>query len=233
MRKTILALLSVVFISGLINDLLSSEKTYFNYLVFFIGFGIIVAYVLNKVFKQNALIYIQLASIGLNILSIIGLFVYGYITASDSFGLGLMVVMMLTLLLAQIVVFVVYIGLKKLEMYDNQVHIENHIIIGYTFICFAFNQVSIPGNYFIPFSTWMLDFTIVFLIFGGLALLMIKGFKKDIGIPLLITLISLLIVQNSGLDANIFLRLPLQITVIICLMIKFMSLNYKLHRLKT
>jgi hypothetical protein len=231
MRKIVLALLLGIFISGFIGNLLSSERTFSNYFLFFIGFGIIVIYVLNKVLTQRLLTYIQLALIGLNILSIIGLYLYGFITSSDSFGLGLMVIMMFTLLIAQITVFIVYIGLNKLKTYDNQEQIENGIIIGYTFINFITNQVNIPNNYDIPFSTGILAFTIVFLIFGGLSLLMIKVFKKDIDIPLLISLIGLLIVINSGLDVNIFLRLPLQITVITFLMIKFIPLNFKSYNI--
>ena len=101
--------------------------------------------------------------------------------------------MLFTLLFAQIVIFIVHIGLNRIKEYDNIEQIENKIIVGYTLIFFIFNQVSIPNNYYIPLTTWMISYGLVFLVFGGLSLLITKGLKKDIVIPLMISLIGLII----------------------------------------
>lgn len=231
MRKIVLLLLllGAIFISGFIQDLFISDRSFSNYLFFFIGVGIIIIYLLNKVVSKSMLTYFQIGIISINILSILGLYLYGFATSTDSLGLGLIVIMLFTFLFAQIVIFLVHIGLNKIKEYDNIEQIENKLIVGYTLIFFIFNQVSIPNNYYIPVTTWILSYGLVFLVFGGLSLLITKGLKKDIVIPLMISLIVLLIIQNSGLDVNIFLRAPFQIIVMILLIIKLIP--FHLHHI--
>lgn|GEM_PF-3009216 len=233
MRKIVLSLLGVIFISGFIQDLFMSDRSFSNYLFFFIGIGIIIIYLLNKVVSRSLLTYFQIGIISINFLSILGLYLYGFATSTDSFGLGLLVIMLFTLLFAQIVIFIVHIGLNRIKEYDNIEQIENKIIVGYTLIFFIFNQVSIPNNYYIPLTTWIISYGLVFLVFGGLSLLITKGLKKDIIIPLIISLIGLIIIQNSGLDVNIFLRKPFQIIVMILLVIKFIPFQSTPYSLKT
>ena len=188
---------------------------------------------MNKAISRSLLTYFQIGIISINFLSILGLYLYGFAASTDSFGLGLLVIMLFTLLFAQIVIFIVHIGLNRIKEYDNIEQIENKIIVGYTLIFFIFNQVSIPNNYYIPLTTWMISYGLVFLVFGGLSLLITKGLKKDIVIPLMISLIGLIIIQNSGLDVNIFLRIPFQIIVMILLVIKFIPFQSTTDILKT
>jgi len=178
-RKIVLSLLGVIFISGFIQDLFMSDRSFSNYLFFLIGIGIIIIYLLNKAISRSLLTYFQIGIISINFLSILGLYLYGFAASTDSFGLGLLVIMLFTLLFAQIVIFIVHIGLNRIKEYDNIEQIENKIIVGYTLIFFIFNQVSIPNNYYIPLTTWMISYGLVFLVFGGLSLLITKGLKKE------------------------------------------------------
>jgi hypothetical protein len=130
--------------------------------------------------------------------------------------------MLITLLISQSIIFIIHRVLSKI---NNNEQIENKLTIGYTFIFFILNQVSIPQNYTIPITTLIMSYSIVFILFIGLFMLITKILKKDIVIVLIISLIGLLIVQSIGLDANIFLRLPFQIVVLILLMIKYISLK--------
>lgn len=225
MRKIVLSLLGIVFITEMMKQLLKLGGTYFNYGLIFIGIGMILIYLLHKILSIKMLSYIQLGFMGSNFLLMIALYIYGYVTSVDALGLGIFVIMLFTVLIAQIVVIIFHFMLNKIEKYEHAHQIENMMIIGYTLIFFILNQVSIPTNYDIPIQTWFLSYGFTFLLFIGISFVVTRILKKDFSIVLITSLIALLMILNSGVDANIFLRLPIQIVVLICLVIKYIPLK--------
>jgi hypothetical protein len=221
-RKIVLALLGLLFISETIRNLMVMNKSYINYLYFFISIGIIVIYICHKIISKEKLTFGLISTISINLLSIVGLYVYGLISSNSSFGLGFLIMMLITLLISQIIIFIIHTVLSKI---NNNEQIENKLIIGYTFIFIILNQVSIPQNYVIPITTLIMSYSIVFILFIGLFMLITKILKKDIVIVLIISLVGLLIIQSIGLDANIFLRLPFQIVVLTLLIIQYIPLK--------
>ncbi|QWB96225.1 hypothetical protein KHQ89_01930 [Mycoplasmatota bacterium] len=224
MKKIVLTLLSIVFISGFIRFLFTSNQSMIDYLYFYIGLGTMVIYILNKFIAKTVLKYIQIGLMIINVLFIAGIYIFGQITSNQSFGLGLLIVMLLMLLFAQAVVFIVHIAINIISNHPQKERIENYIIVLYTLIFFAATQVSIPSNYNIPTITWIGIYSVLGLLFIVSMILTIKVFKKDLYILLIIALLGLLIIQNSGKDINIFLQLPFQIMVIILMIIKFTHL---------
>lgn len=225
MRKIVLSLLGIVFITEMMKQLLKLGGTYFNYGLIFIGIGMILIYLLHKILSIKMLSYIQLGFMGSNFLLMIALYIYGYVTSVDALGLGIFVIMLFTVLIAQIVVIIFHFMLNKIEKCEHAHQIENMMIIGYTLIFFILNQVSIPANYDIPIETWFLRYGFTFLLFIGISFAITRILKKDFSIVLITSLIALLMILNSGVDANIFLRLPIQIVVLMCLVIKYIPLK--------
>lgn len=225
MRKIVLSLLGIVFISEMVRQVFKLEGSFINYGFIFVSIGILLIYLLNKILDIKILTYIQLGLIGFNFLLMTAIYIYGYVSSVDSFGLGILIIMLFTILMSQIIVIIFHTILNRIQKHGNARQIENILILGYTLIFFMLTQVHVPTNYHIPVETWIMSYGFTFLIFIGLSFLVTKTFRKDLSIVLIIALIGLLIVQHSGVDANIFLRLPLQIVVAIFLVIKYMPLS--------
>lgn len=217
MKKLVMISLGMILLFGFISDLSGSNKTFMFYGYFFTSVGIFIVFILNQYIPSKSLFLAQIFLIVVNILIIASLYIYGIVVSSNSFGLGLLLIMLFTVLISQLIVVIANQIIGKLVVKEDWNKKKNLIIYLYTILFFILHQVEVPNNYEIPLVTFMFFYSFIIIIFIVIWGTTTKLLKLSIEPVLLVAIVCMMVLNFAGIDANIFALLPLQLVVSILL----------------